>query len=481
MAAQGSPGQKAVWGVVNHNNTVVGSTVWVDASAWWRGTSTPDLCLLIQQNILESSTFYSQNYPNGTVIDARGLVYPGQMTACSVDPFGLLSTPPPSTTLLLPSGYITVSVPWTVPNNTRIIGDEQGSRLRAVSNFSYMIEMGGSNTNGDLCPSGGCTSVGLEHLTLDGSVATVGGIDNKYSQAGSYINDINLYNLSLTGLYVGTGAANSGPYTNVSYLATGSCGSSGCVCIDLEAQTQGVHGVTCNGNNVTGALGGGTGIYVNASNNSLEDIHIEAFWDGIDVGNTTRPVANVMLSNITGVTTGNINNGYTTNLVHLCGANSWNPTLYDKCANTTAAVSDITILQATNDSAPYTINSTTVQPTIVTDDVTKNVINVCHSGGVGCATLPGTAIYALGEPDAVTSTNYAYTKFASSPATAATSGNYPTTSSYVPTWGVGTITPPGPPNPALCSPVGAIYSLTSASGAPSVYVCNPSGIWHTIP
>jgi hypothetical protein len=195
MAAQ-SPGNKAVY-----SSAGVGpSTVWVDVSAWWNPTQSqawPDLCLLIQQNILKSSTFYNTNYPNGTVIDARGLAYGvtggANQIACSVDPFSQLgSGGMPSTTILLPSGNIWAQTTWHLPNNTRIVGDEQQTWIWAISGFTggYIIEMGGAST----CPLTGCTSVGVEHLQLtEKNGVNVGGIDNQYSQAGSYVNDVNLW------------------------------------------------------------------------------------------------------------------------------------------------------------------------------------------------------------------------------------------------------------------------------------------------
>jgi len=486
MTAQSTTGQKTVF---SSSNIPAPSTVWVDASAFWtRGTL--DMCTLLQNNIFTST--YGTTYPNGAVIDARGLVNASHSTACSVDPFDALSGPPPSTTLLLPSGYIDIMVPWTVPNNTRIVGDEQGTRIRANFSQSYMIQMGGTEPTSHkyLCPTSGttqlpCTSVGLEHLFLDGSLVVegngyvVGGINNQYSGAGSYVNDINLWQLSLTGLYVGT--ANSGPYSNISYVANSTCGSSGCLCIDLEAQTRGVHGVTCIGNTTTDGEDQGAGIFVNASNNSIEDVHIEAFWDGIEVGNTSGTVANVFLSNITGTTTGSGDSAApTNNTVHLCGGNSLDSALGTCASHGTVPLQDITVLQAMNFSGPKT--------TTVVDDVTKNAIVSCSSGSntPGCAVPLSTGMYALGELDAKTGTG-AYSMFTSSPTTP--NGYYqnnPTfASSYMPTWGVGSTTTALTNEP--CSPVGAIYSQTNAgTGLASVYVCKPPtttgpSVWHSIP
>ena len=449
MTAQSiAAGQKAVY---NSSNNVTGSTAWVDLSAWWSvsGLGIPDLCALIRTNVLTSTYGSMSFYPNGTVIDARGLAYGvsgnPQQIACSVDPFGALAGPPPSTTILLPSGNILTTQTWTLPNNTRIVGDQQQTVIKAVDpsttvpfSGSYIIEMGGvdATSNKNLCPTVGssplCTSVGIEHLQLGGggTGAGVGGIQNQYSGAGSYVNDVNMENFSLTGLSIT--AANSGPYSNIVYIAKSTCGSSGCRCIDVKAQTQGIHGVTCIGNTTTHGLDQGAGILVNASNNSLEDVHIEAFWDGIEVG-TSGTVANVLLSNITGTTTGSGDTAAPTkNTVHLCGGNSLDSGL-GTCASH-GTLQDITVLHAMNFSGPNT--------TTVVDDVTKNAIVSCDSGSStpGCAVPLSTGMYALGEPDAGAGTGAhgPYSMFTSSPTTP--NGYYqnnPPASSYMPTWGVG--------------------------------------------
>src|SRR5271170_5478172 len=59
MAAQGSQGQKAVW---QSSTNLVGSAVWVDASAWWTNPLTvPDLCLYLQHIL--TSGYGSTSYP----------------------------------------------------------------------------------------------------------------------------------------------------------------------------------------------------------------------------------------------------------------------------------------------------------------------------------------------------------------------------------------------------------------------------------
>jgi hypothetical protein len=465
-----STGNKAVW----NSTTVTGSTVWVDVSAFTNGA--PDLCQLLVNNILTSTYGGSNNYPNGTIIDARGLAYGIKGIPCNENPFGALQGPPPSTTILLPSGYIDTNATWTLPNNTRIVGDEQGTIIKAMSPFTgtaYIIEMGSSS----LCPSSGCTSVGIEHLQLGSGGLNVGGIDNQYSQRGSYVNDVILNNIPLMGLSIAApspgnsppGATNSGPYSNIVFYAN----ATGYPCIDLETQTKGIRGVTCFGSS---AVAGQPAIAVNASNNSIENVHVEKYGDGVQIGNVPPSVppvtvANVIVSNVTGSSNGN-----TINAVHICGAHSWNSSQfgicsqYSNCGNGCGTVQDVTVLHAAN---YYNSNLVT---TTVADDASQNAIVTCS--GTGCASPLSTGIYMLGEPDGGSAT--AYSKFTSSPATP--KGDYNSTlTSFVPTWGLGIISP----GSQYCSPVGAIYSQTNATGK-SVSVCTPVqgqtyGKWATIP
>jgi hypothetical protein len=115
----------------------------------------------------------------------------------------------------------------------------------------------------------------------------------------------------------------------------------------------------------------------------------------------------------------------------------------------------------------------------VIDDVSGNAIVGCY-GTAGCAMSQSTGIYTLGENEGGSNGIPAYSKFAVNPSTPGPNANYYSTSSYVPTWGVGTATPE-----TYCSPVGAIYSQTSANGS-SVWVCIPVsgqtyGEWAAIP
>lgn len=433
-------GNKGVW---QSSTSLYPSTAWIDASASW--TSTADMCQVIY-NILNGASYPS----TGAVIDARGFYNNTGLIACSVNPFPTLSSLP-STTVLLPSGTISISDQWVVPNNTRIVGEGRNTVLQAAAGLTgYMIEMGGSM----VCPSSVCSSVGIDHIHLDGHLANVGGIENTWSQSSTYIDNVNLGMISGTGLHVN--APNSGPYTNIAFSANAGSATVP-ICIRIDSPTQGIHGVTCTSGNPNTGSGGDAAIYINASNNSIEDIHTEGFYDGVEVGNASSPVSNILVSNFT------VSNG-SGNVVHICGPVT--PSGFHACL-TPGTVTDITILGAAN-------FSPSSGGAAVLDDVTQTAIEGCAA----CSAPLNMAFYVLGEQISGSPTVPAvpdYTRFTTSPANGSTA-NYGTLSSLVPAWATGTVAISGG---TPCTNVGALYSYPATSGS-SVFTCTYSG-WQSIP
>lgn len=325
----------------------------------------------------------------------------------------------------------------------------------------------------------GCTGISIEHMTIDGQGLLVNAIYNGYAGDQSYVNDVPLKGMALNGLFIaavsGSGpppASNSGPYSNIAFTSAPNalCFSPGnCpACVQLQVQTRGLRDFTCIGNPNT-SVSTGTGprgvaaIYVNASNNSIEDVHIESFWDGVEIGGTTSaPIGNVLLSNVDGATkgdNGNCDNGNPTepivNLIHLCGLNV--PTGRMACLLTTAPVSDVTILGAKLQNGYGT-------SAVIEDDLADTAITLPNAGN-----LFTVGFYALGEQVTGTGTTLGYSRITSSAASA--EGNPPGTMISVPTWGIGN----GPPN-SPCN-AGTIYSNTAPAGPYTLYVCTSSGSW----
>ena len=233
--ARAQQGNNAVWGSAS---TPVGSAAYIDASAF--ANPLTDICATLYSII--SSTGYPTN---GAVIDARGInalnsaadsSLTGDMT-CAYSPWssGSTTTSNPAT-ILLPAGYtlggtktgngnIIVYQTWTLPNGSKIIGEGPNTSGRATlqaasSGFtgSSVIAMGGSSSSCPLVNSAYvCTGVAVEDITIEGSNLYIDGIDNAYSQQGSYVKDAKFTDIGGTGLNVS--APNSGPYSDLYYVA----------------------------------------------------------------------------------------------------------------------------------------------------------------------------------------------------------------------------------------------------------------------
>jgi hypothetical protein len=457
QAAAQSQGNNAVY---NASSGVVGSSAFIDASAFANGS---DICNVLYVIISSSS------YPStGAVIDARGLnvgnaVYSGINLTCAYSPWTSSSgsTLNPAT-ILLPLTQIVIDRTWALPNGSRVVGKMPGfapqASLQANANFSgtAMIQMGTS------CPTNGCTGVSVEHVTLDANNEYIDTIDNTSSVEQSYVNDVNLKNVGLTGLYVT--APNSGPYSNIRFTASHSSSTNPPQTpkgVDIEAQTKGFHGITAagpSGGDPTLQTAGHAAIYVNASNNSVEDVHVEGFWDAVEVGvGASVTVSNVMLSNINGASSGF---GEVQNTIHICGPNS--NTTNGSCASA-GTVKDVTVLQAETPGEP------SYYPSALQDDVTGTTIgSVSHN-------FPSTAaMYILGEPVPSNSTSQ-YSRFSVSPSFTQSG----TVRTVVATWGVGTAAPAN----ISCSTPGALYSNTNGTPGSTIYVCTDlsgSLLWKNI-
>jgi hypothetical protein len=103
-------------------------------------------------------------------------------------------------------------------------GSTPGTTIQPATGFSgSMIQFGTAPppSSPPICPPVGsvytCTGISVENLTLDGKGQSVNGITNAYSQDGSYVNHVRLYQILGTGLSVSGNASNSGPYSNITF------------------------------------------------------------------------------------------------------------------------------------------------------------------------------------------------------------------------------------------------------------------------
>jgi hypothetical protein len=406
--AQAQAGYNAVY---NSSGTPSASPAFIDASQVSQGT---DICATLL-NILtnQATTFMS-----GMVIDARGIISATPMV-CAASPWnGNVTTP---STILLPAGTIVIPNTWTLPSNTKLIGQGYGTTggtvIQACTNSKIgcpptgfptgnpMIVLGIQNCSpGIICASG----ISVENLMLNGSTLNINGIQNATAES-SYIDHVTLFQIMETGLVVS--APTSGPYTNITF-DSGSSALSSTVCVNINGAngTLGVRGLTC-----IAGTNANVAVYLDSSNSSIEDLRIAGFNTGILVGSQAAAHSDVLL-NIFGDT-----------------------------------------LPPRNIQAPVNVISITNNPTNVSDLSIMGVNNVGGSNtntiqdALTGPTLPDSyvAMYVLGE-----SANGGYSRYTTSPNAA--------------TWASGTsATPTGGCN---AQTAGSLYSNTSGGGT-ALWVC----------
>jgi len=208
--------------------------------------------------------------------------------------------------------------------------------------------------------------------------------------------------------------------------------SSACVQI-LNAETRGIHGITCTLDGTPLA-----GIYLDGSNNTIEDAHFEGVGDGIVIGDSsllTFPASGNTIINITGAA----GSGAVTNVIHIC-----NPSAASSpCSSSSLGAQDLTISGVLGD---FVTN-------VIKDEMTGTTIPVPTSGSH--AHVEEVGIYVLGE-----AVGNGFSRF--------------TTYSGAPTWGVGALGP----GSASCLP-GTLFSSTESTGG-NLWVCQGAGTWFLI-
>jgi hypothetical protein len=382
------------------------SPAYIDASVFYGTLSgqSHDVCVDINLALQSLMVNYQYNF-NGNVtvvqeaiIDARGI--PATTLTCAASPWATAPPTsssyswPPAATILLPAAQITISGSWVLPATSKIVG--QGSSVTvltaASSGFqgSDMIDMGAAvyPANSSTLWCGGnydCQSVVVQHVALNGNSTpqhsnTLNGIVNNFSEELSYVDDVVMTNMGGVGLGLGASytsgnsnntSANSGPYTKISYQGSGTCLS----ILGSYSGTRGVHGLTCSGSSATGPA-----ILVDGANNTLQDIQITGYADGILIGSRGPAVGNV-LTNISGSVSGSgkglvhISSSQTHNTVGTSGAQSTCP-VYPTTSTAIDNVCNLTVFGVGTGGAG----------TAIQDDLTATAI-----------TDPTVAMYALGE------------------------------------------------------------------------------------
>jgi hypothetical protein len=288
QVCSGSQGNNGVWNPTcfQQGPGVIGSSAFIDASMFAQSGS--NLCKVLNGILSGTSTTYPAT---GAVVDARGLANstpPTSMTCTTTNPspWAGITNPPPSTILLPATGGATptpIIIPstWVLPNNTRLIGEGDGipststgftpgTMIQAVANGftgSSMIQFG---TSASVCGAA-CSAISVEQMTLDGQAQAVHGIVNQFSQPNTYVDHVTLYQILGTGLLIsGSGATDSGPYTNITFDTGIYAGLSSTVCAQIigTSGTRGIHGLKCKSETHDAAVA----VLLDASNNSISDV-----------------------------------------------------------------------------------------------------------------------------------------------------------------------------------------------------------------
>ncbi len=364
----------------------------------------------------------------GAVIDARGLNSGNTSMTCTSSqpsPWSGITSPPPST-IFMPAGVITIPSTWAVPSGTHLIGmgdsvySGVNTTIVAVSGFSSgtaMIQFGSAS---------GASGISVERLTLDGAGASITGILNQYAGDDSSVDHVSLYQILGKGLLVENSANNSGPYSNISFDTGNETPAPSTVCAQIldvtngsvSGSTRGIHSLRCH----TANSDPNAAVLLDSSNNSIEDVTIRGFYDGVRVGANGTAQDNVLV-NIVGDTT---NASLTpVNTVHI-----YAPTGSIK-------VSDLSIMGVTNSGLPGTY---TIEDALTSPHLSDSYI----------------ALYAIGNEG----TGSYYSRFTTSPNAA--------------TWAV------GPSAPSGSCPQGSLYSCigsSSGSGSNCIYASTYYALW----
>jgi hypothetical protein len=415
-------GDNAVYnssGNCSTNSPCIPSQAFVDASVLFQ----VDICNTIYR-ILNGQI--QSGYIPGGVIDARGVATP-QTCASGTSPWfqnNVYLANKPST-ILLPAGTIYIPYNWILPSGTRLIGvgtDLAGSQQTVIRctgalcgpSLHSMIQFGGTSTFA--CSPSPCTGISVEHVTLDGANSTtLTGIENVFSQDQTYVDHVTFWQILATGLYIHLAAQNSGPYTNITYDTNGAA-SSTAVCVNINGVgggTHGVHGLTCKSANYSPVA-----VFLDSSNNSLEDVRIMGFDDGIRIGSLATAQSNVLF-NILGDT---VAGAAVINVIHI-----W---------NSPSLVSDLSIMGASNQAGGGVIT--------IRDDLTTTHLSEAQ---VGMYVL-GKQLSGVGSP-----------RF--------------TTSPHAATWAFHSGPPPTTGVSGTCA-TGSLYSDSSGGG---LYVCDRTTTW----
>jgi|SRR5580698_3299027 hypothetical protein len=432
-ASAQTAGNNAVYNSSGSCTSCAASSAFIDASMFLGSSGTNkgvDLCDIIYKILNGTIT---TGYTAGAVIDARGLgnsaLSGSPLTCTKGSPWQEGSSSVSSASnILLPAGTIVTPSTWVLPPNTHVTGE--GDSLLAPAT-STIIQVANTFTGDiiDLC-SVACTGVAIENVVLNGNGSSANGLVNSFAGNLSYVNHVGLYQILGTGLLVSGSASGSGPYTNINFNTGSAIPSTKTVCAQIKdlTGTNGIRELGC----ITPGPDPPAAVLLDSSNNSIKDVTISGFYDGILIGANATAHNNVLI-NVIGDTR-----------TQSCFPHCINP-INAVHISSTNVVSDLTIVGLSNEGGTGT-------STLRDDTTSTNLTPLTGDTVVG--------LYSLGKK----TTSNTFARFTTSPS--------------VPTWATGTASPSG-----SCAQ-GSVYSCTGSSsscGTYAVWGCPvPGGSWQGI-
>lgn len=233
-------------------------------------------------------------------------------------------------------------------------------------------------------------------------------------------------------------------------------------CVKIQAQTRGLRNITCVGGSDSSNWPQAA-IYLDAYATSIENVHVEAFFDAIVVGDyadgqgglvngTNTPIVG---GNTIATVTGSYNSGgILTNGVHICNGHTSSGSA---CSGNSVRIRDLTITQVLS-------NGGSAGAAAIQDDINGWTGGVDPSGGGHFVGL-----YVIGNSNSGSTGGNA--RFTSAPAGSNLTG---TTTLPSPTWGSGA--PTGSLGGQSCASSGALFSaVNGTSNSNTIYVCTYYG------
>jgi hypothetical protein len=249
--------------------------------------------------VLTGTVSFTSPNLTGSVAGSWNAVTAGSLIqVCSSSP---CNAPFYASTLSTVNGGTTSAIPSILYSSS--FANQQYVITPAIIQFVPHGAVQGSTT--DIEAGSSIESLNIDCNTLAASI----GIQNWKAQEQSYVQDVNIGGCLGIGLDVETiHAQNSGPYRDL-FINVGTAPSpfntgpySVTLCAELlkTGDLRGIHGLTCTPELMT-TTPADVGVDLSTTSTTLEDIHIEGFTTGIEIGSHDN-ANNITLINITGGT-----------------------------------------------------------------------------------------------------------------------------------------------------------------------------------